>query len=309
MSDVMLHADPPSVIVCIPTYKRPEQLKALLAAVSQQTFASKIGVLIGNNDQVSVRDSIGPAGNLLFVEEVMVEAKGVSMVRNALIGKALNRQSGPEWIAFIDDDQVPSSDWLKSLVATGERFGADMVGGPVTKIPVTSGFWASAAARRVRPAPEGRVSMLNEAGNLLLSTSYLRNLERPAFSALFGRTGGEDFEFFLYSSQRGAKMCWAPAAHVTEPLPAERTAFRGMLVRAYRQHAYQARALRLHLGLARAVGSAAKHIVGTPAVALRSLTRDKSPKLAIALIVRRVAGAFGSVAGLLGSAPIAYGRD
>jgi hypothetical protein len=304
----MLHADAPLIIVCIPTYKRPEQLKSLLDAVSQQTIALGIGILIGNNDQVSVRDSLSSADSLLFVDEIMVDAKGVSMVRNALIRKALDRQSSSDWIAFIDDDQVPSPDWLQHLVGTGERFGADMVGGPVAKIPVRSGFWARAAASRARPAPEGRVPMLNEAGNLLLSTSYLRKLERPAFSALFGQTGGEDFEFFLYSSQRGAKMCWSPSAHVTEPLPAERTAFKGMLARAYRERAYQARATRLHLGLAPALGSAAKHVVGTPVVALRSLTRDKSLKLAVALVVRRIAGAFGSVAGLLGSAPVAYGQ-
>lgn len=304
-----LRADTPAgIVVCIPTYKRPDQLRALLDAISRQSIAKKFGVIIGNNHHQSIGSVYKCIEDIDFIEELIVEAKGVSIVRNALIAAALNRSPSPRWIAFIDDDQLPAVDWLQNLLGTAERFGADMTGGPVRKVPVQPGFWSSAAGSHAAPRPEGKVSMLNEAGNLLLSTRYLRSLDRLPFSPTFGQTGGEDFEFFLYSARRGARMYWSPLAHVIEGLPEQRTSLAGLVTRSYRQYAYQTRARRLHLGLGGTLRFLAKHFAATPLVFARSLVDSKSPRLALGLTVRRTAGLFGSVAGLLGAKPTAYGQ-
>lgn len=304
MTQFDLRADA-KIVVCIPTYKRPEQLRTLLEALSRQSLPTEFGVIIGNNHHASIRDSYKTIPGFVFTEELIVEAKGVSIVRNALIAAAMDCRPGAQWIAFIDDDQVPATDWLQNLLATAERFDADMTGGPVKKVPIRPGFWASAVASHAAPRPEGQVSMLNEAGNLLLSTRYLRSLDRLPFSPTFGQTGGEDFEFFLYSAQRGARMYWSPNAHVTEGLPEQRTSLAGLVTRSYRQYAYQTRARRLHLGLGGTVAFLVKHFAATPMVFARSLA---DPRLALGLTIRRTAGMFGSVAGLLGAKPAAYGQ-
>lgn len=308
MSELRLQADPPTVVICIPTYKRPDQLRSLVEAISRQNVSFSFGVFVGNNDQVHIPDSILRTSDLLFIKELMIKEKGVSIVRNTLIAAALSYEPSSRWIAFIDDDQVPAADWLQKLLATGERFNADMVGGPVQKVPVKPGFWSSAVASHPAPRPEGQVSMLNETGNLLLSTDYLRSLERLPFSPVFGRTGGEDFEFFLYSSRHNAKMYWSPDAHVTEEIPEQRTSFKGLVTRSYCQYAYQARARRLHLGQRRTLLFLAKHFSATPLVFVRILVSSKSLALASGVVVRRVAGAFGSLSGLLGVKPVAYGQ-
>ena len=53
--------------------------------------------------------------------------RGIAYARN----RSVRRAGSVDWIAFIDDDEVPPPGWLRSLVATQRRFGADGVSGTV----------------------------------------------------------------------------------------------------------------------------------------------------------------------------------
>src|SRR5262249_43330328 len=66
--------------------------------------------------------------------------KGLTFARNAALAAAL--RPGVTHIAFVDDDELPSPDWLASLVATLEKTQAAAAIGPV--LPVFASpppFW------------------------------------------------------------------------------------------------------------------------------------------------------------------------
>jgi glycosyltransferase involved in cell wall biosynthesis len=298
----------PKIYVCIPTYKRPAKLAALLSAIGRQTFSEPIAVLIGNNEHDSVRRYPELSNdNLPVFIEIIVATRGVSAVRNALIAEAL-RANDVEWLAWIDDDQLPEANWLSELVSTGRRHDADLVGGPVNQTPEIRSFWASGATdTSYLPKIEGPVDILNEGGNLLLSARYLRSIERLPFMLDYGRSGGEDYEFFLFARSRHAKIFWAPAANVTEAIPPARLTLRGMLWRQYSTSAYQARADRAYGGTRRVIKTIARNSFAAPAVFVRSMFRDRDVRLSAGLFLRRLAAVLGALVGLLGKRAERYG--
>ncbi len=298
------------VVVCIPTYRRPAQLAALLAALGRQVGAPPFAIVVGNNEPRPLSSHRELAADDLppFIV-IDVTRRGVSAVRNAMIAHVLERMDAA-WIACIDDDQVPADDWLAELMAAGDRERADLVGGPVSRTVTESTYWSTSAAdTSYLPSEAGLVDSLNEAGNLLLSTTFLRTLRRPPFSEDFGRTGGEDYEFFLCARRVGARLAWAPAARVDEALRGGHLTFRGYLWRFYSIAAYQARADRAYFGPWSTICRTAVEAGKTPLVLMRSVFRERSAARAIAIVLRSCAIAAGRIAGLLGARAERYGGD
>jgi succinoglycan biosynthesis protein ExoM len=301
----------PRIVVCIPTYRRPAQLAALLARLRVQHDAPAFRILIGNNEDRALSTYAELVDAALPAFEVLdVTTRGVSAVRNAMVKACLGRGDDLDWIACIDDDQVPAEDWLHRLVEAGERHRADLVGGPVLKTVAESTFWSrSAADTSYLPQAEGLTDTLNEAGNLLLSVPFLRGLGRAPFSLDFGRTGGEDYEFFLCARQRGARIVWAPDARVTEALPADRLTFRGYVWRFYSIAAYQARADRLYGGARRVWKAVALEPLLAPLRLIRSVVRDRDLAMALGIVIRSVAVSAGRIVGLAGVRAERYATD
>lgn len=298
-----------AVVVCIPTCRRPEKLAALLRALKLQTFAEPFSILVGNNDSRDLDTYPVLADPDLPPRTVIaVATPGVSAVRNALVAAALHAPEPPAWIAFIDDDQVPAPDWLAALVATGRRHAADIAGGPVRLVAEVETLFARAAVDKpYLPKAEGPTGMLNECGNLLLSTAFLARFGREPFSADFARTGGEDYEFFLAALARGARLVWAPDAHVTEAVPLSRLTAKGFAWRSYSTAASQSRADLRHLGTGPLIAKIARELAGTPVAAARALTRERDWKLAAGLVFHRLSCSTGRVVGLFGTRAERYG--
>ena len=302
---------PASVVVCVPTYRRPAQLARLLKALGRQRDCARFDILVGNNEDRSL-DAYAELADpsLPRFAVVSVRTRGVSAVRNALVDEVLAHRPDAAWIACLDDDQEPADDWLQALLAAGRTYGADLVGGPVTRTVGEATFWSDGAAdTSYLPTAAGPVATLNEAGNLLLSVPFLRTLGRPPFALDFGRTGGEDYEFFLFAKSRGARIAWAPEARVDEPLPGDRLTFRSYCWRFYATAAYQARADRTYLGAASVVRSLLYQAVKGPAVVVRSLVRDRDPQRAVCLVVQHTMIVAGRFVGLLGTHAERYGSD
>jgi succinoglycan biosynthesis protein ExoM len=301
----------PRIVVCVPTYRRPVQLAALLTRLQSQRGAPAFRILVGNNESRAL--SSYPVLNepsLPAFEVLDVTTRGVSAVRNAMVRWCLDREEGLEWIACIDDDQIPAEDWLSQLIATGGRHRADLVGGPVLKTVSETTFWSRGAAdTSYLPKAEGLTETLNEAGNLLLSAAFVRGLGRPPFSLDFGRTGGEDYEFFLCARQRGARIVWAPDARVTEALPGDRLTFRGYVWRFYSIAAYQARADRLYGQARRVLRSIVLEPLLAPPRLVRSVIRDRDLAMAMGIVIRSVAVTAGRIVGLAGVRAERYATD
>lgn len=298
------------LVVCVPTYRRSAQLARLLHALEDQRDVDAFTILVGNNDDRPLRDwpeLRDPA--LPAFREMQVTIRGVSAVRNAMLDEAA-RDPTVRWIACLDDDQVPDADWLSVLVAVGRRHDADLVGGPVLRTAAASTFWSHAATdASFLPTMTGPTTMLNEAGNLLVATRLLRRLDRPPFSLEFGRTGGEDYEFFLFARGLGARIVWAADARVVEPLPADRLTARGFGWREYSIAAYQTRADLRHRGVPWVVASIARAALRVPLSAWRAMRRR--PRLAsfVGALYQAFAGLAGRIAGLAGLRAERYGGE
>jgi glycosyltransferase involved in cell wall biosynthesis len=300
-----------SIVVCVPTYRRPQQLVRLLEALGRQRGVEPFDIVIGNNDDrpLSAYPELS-RDDLPAYRVIQVTTRGVSAVRNALVADVLVRHREVRYLACLDDDQYPEDAWLARLIDAGIAHDADLVGGPVLRSAPAATFWSHGAAdTSYLPIASGPVPMLNEAGNLLLSARFLRTLDRAPFSLDFGRTGGEDYEFFLHAKSRGAVIVWAPEARVHEPLPADRLTFRSYLWRFYAIAAYQARADRSYRGPATVIASIAKMMLKAPIVVARSLLFDRSARIVIGLIIQYAAMIAGRTVGLLGKRAERYGKE
>lgn len=299
------------VVVCVPTFRRPRQLLRLLEALARQSAVEPFDIVVGNNDALPL--STYPElsrDDLPSYRVIAVATRGVSAVRNALVADVLQCDPSVRFIAFIDDDQYPEDEWIAALTRAAVAHEADLVGGPVLRSVAAPTFWSYGAAdTSYLPTASGPTATLNEAGNLLLSAAFLRTLDRPPFSLDFGRTGGEDYEFFMHARSRAARIVWAPEARVHEPLPEDRLAFRGYAWRYYAIAAYQARADRSYLGAGYVLRSIAITMVKAPVVLLRSVLRDRSIRKAVGIVVQYSAIVAGRIVGLAGGHAERYGRE
>ena len=119
------------ITVCVCTYRRPELLRSLLVAVTTQETHSLFDysvVVVDNDISQSGRQvvqEIAKGGGIEIAYHVEPR-RNIALARN----KALAHVSGG-FVVFIDDDEVPVSDWLAKLLKTCLETGVDGVLGPV----------------------------------------------------------------------------------------------------------------------------------------------------------------------------------
>lgn len=160
------------------------------------------------------------------------DTRGLSHVRNRAVREALALQA--DFVAFIDDDELVSGDWLEHLLAVQREYAADVVTGPVVPrydpgVPgwvVAGGFF-----ERPRHATGTRLESARS-GNCLIRSTLLNSTADP-FDARFAFSGGEDTHFFRRVRASGAVIVWADGAVVTERVPASRGRLGWLLRRAY----------------------------------------------------------------------------
>jgi GT2 family glycosyltransferase len=216
-----------AVSVAVITRRRPEELARLL---------ERLAVLYGDDPRVDVavvdNDDAGSAAAPVeaardrFAGELryaLQPVPGYASARNAavaLIGDA-------EYLAFIDDDELPEAGWLERLQATARAHSADVVAGPVfTELPpdapsaiVRSNVMNSQFGRQTQ---DGAAMPLCASGNTLVHRSVLDRVG-SGFDQRFDHSGGEDSHFFLRATQAGCKIVWCPTAVVHETSGPERT--------------------------------------------------------------------------------------
>jgi succinoglycan biosynthesis protein ExoM len=137
----------------------------------------------------------------------------------------------------VDDDEVPSNDWLLRLIQTQQRFNADAVFGPV--VPrYLSGMaeWLRLGGyfdRRRFPTGTPIDEADARTGNVLINAKRLQSLNGP-FEESFGRTGGEDSMLFRDLQSLGCTFIWCDEATVSEEVPIARANAAWLLRRSLR---------------------------------------------------------------------------
>jgi succinoglycan biosynthesis protein ExoM len=219
----MSKSETPHVTVCICTYRRPQLLRRLLDALArQQTDALfTYSIVVADNDRLqsaerpvlefATRSSVA-------IRYCMQPQANIALTRNL----ALSNADGG-YIAFIDDDEFPSSNWLLTLFRTCTAYGADGVLGPV--IPhfddqppqwLVKGGFHERTRYRTGLVIDWRKGRTN---NLLFKRTILMPGDQH-FRAQF--LVGEDQDFLRRVMERGHSFVWCNEAVVYEVIPQSR---------------------------------------------------------------------------------------
>ncbi len=213
------------VAICIATYRRPAQLHRLLRSLDSLELSSNSApelqiVVVDNDPARSAEPVIRALAATRFPIVYYLEPRpGISFARNAAIGFS----RGADYVAFIDDDEHPSPEWLDRLIAAQLKFNAPIVAGPVIPAVDHSSQAQAESSRPARPRrATGTLLKSAGAGNVLISASVLRAMGPPWFDPRFGLTGGEDTHFFRRCLAAGFRIAWADEAIVYEVLSPNR---------------------------------------------------------------------------------------
>jgi succinoglycan biosynthesis protein ExoM len=227
------------ISICIATYKRPEGLQRLLEGINQLSFIKSetpsLEVIVVDNDINGLASKICETISLDFkwlLKYCIELQRGVSYVRNKAIACV---SKDAEFVAFIDDDEVPDPSWLDNLLSVQQTYNADVVSGPVLphfveEVPdwVVKGKFFECP--RYSTGDRLHVAFTN---NVIVRSEILRKFKRP-FDERFALTGGEDSHLFMRIYYIGYKMVWADDAIVYEWIPKSRTNMKWIWLRGYR---------------------------------------------------------------------------
>jgi cellulose synthase/poly-beta-1,6-N-acetylglucosamine synthase-like glycosyltransferase len=196
-------------------------LQCLDQQVTERLFDFSI-VVVDNDAEQSARSVVELWTRRLSVPIAygVEQRQNIALARNASVAMATG-----ELVAFIDDDEEPSSDWLRKLYEVLIEYGVDGVVGPVIpSFEESAPFWAVNGGVFQRPSFEtGEVIHWTAAGigNALIKREVLRELDGP-FRPQLG-AGGEDQDLFRRAMSQGRVFVWSADALCHEPVPPERT--------------------------------------------------------------------------------------
>ncbi|NJL19644.1 MAG: glycosyltransferase [Leptolyngbyaceae cyanobacterium SM1_3_5] len=227
-----------SIAVCVITCLRPDGLHRLLEGLAAQQFTKNarpnIQIVVVDNDAEGSAQSVCEkftAKHDLRLDYDIEKQRGIPFARNHAVDMA---KDNVDFIAIIDDDEVPTKNWLDELMVAQKEFEADILTGPVDPHfmePTADwlhNFFGSGNL------PNGQ-NLLHNYGyaytsNLLAKAELFQHLR---FDERFAVTGAEDTHLFMQVFDKGYKAVWANNALVTEWLPASRTNLRWLWQRAY----------------------------------------------------------------------------
>lgn len=297
------------VAICVGTFRREELLRELLCGVAQLQFhkvlAPQIEIVVVDNDEYGSAAKNCRGAILPWPLKYAIEPRrGITHVRNRAIAEA----GDADFIAFIDDDEVPSSRWLDELLSVQARFSADVASGPVLpRYAPDVPAWIKAGAFFEPPAlTTGAERAASATNNVLIARRVFNHV--GGFDDAFALSGAEDTDFFLRVVRAGYKIVWSQRAIVFETITRRRANIAWILRREYQTgngwvfcetdggKDMHARALRF--------AKACAHIaVGIGAALWASLLLNKASLLHA---LRRIALGAGMITALIGHRFLAY---
>jgi glycosyltransferase involved in cell wall biosynthesis len=220
------------VSVLIPTFRRPDSFIRAARSVFRQQGVTDIELVAIDNS---------PEGSALEVFRALdtetrfpfrwahAPKPGVARARNV----ALTLARG-DLIAWLDDDEEASPNWLSALIAVRKATGAQSVFGPVrAQAPANApnATFFEDLYSRTGPHHSGPCPRAYGVGNSLQPRAMF---ETPiAFDPRADQTGGEDDALFAAWAEAGASFAWAADALVVEHLGPERMRIGHGLKRAF----------------------------------------------------------------------------
>lgn len=249
----------PRIAICVCTCDRPASLQRVLTQLrdidlgnlpAAQTLLIVVDNLPdGRARQVCTDIEADLPFPLVFAEE---QQRGISFARNRAVAEALQRDA--DFIAFIDDDDLPHADWLRHLIDKQQETGADVVFGLWRWPPDLQLADWQRELRTLQPPRAGALAYHGLQGgvgtyNVLIVRDVIERTRNAGvvFRPEFAATGGGDTDFFLRAKAAGATFATAPDSLVERTWEPERMTYRGLLRRAFRLGLTRTTMERLHL--------------------------------------------------------------
>ena len=197
-------------------------------------------MVVDNDPDASARGVCDEFGTLLpFSVSYLVEKRrGIPRARNTALGAAMGTA---DFVAFLDDDEIPEPDWLAELLRVQRLYDADAVTGPcLSRFETPPPRWIEEGGFFERPRwPTGRPLHFAFTGNVLVRAHALAAME-ALFDERLALTGSEDSEFFQRFTRAGHRIVWCDTAVVHDSVPESCANLRWILARAYRAGAAEA---------------------------------------------------------------------
>lgn len=213
----------PHISVCICTYKRPGPLRRLLGELSHQVTEGRFtySIVVADNEEERSGEAAVTEARLISnvpIHYCVEPVRGIAMARNKVVANAHG-----DFLAFIDDDEIPVHGWLLKLFEACEKHQADGVLGPVLRhFDESPPAWLVASNLYIRRVhPTGTPVHWREArtGNVLIRRRVVEGDSSP-FRSEF--RAGEDHDFFRRKSEQGFRFIWSSDAEVFEVIPPAR---------------------------------------------------------------------------------------
>ncbi|MGB7240886.1 MAG: glycosyltransferase family 2 protein [Sulfitobacter sp.] len=247
MTEIELHA----IEVCVCTYRRASLLDTLqsLTALNVPKSCTISILVIDNDDTPSAETTVDAFAKCSpFAVTYRHCPKGnISIARNGGLQHASGR-----YLAFIDDDEVASPDWLVELFGQITQTKADVVLGPVEAVydDASPNWMRETSMHSTHPVWVNGVIETGYTCNVLIDR-HSPAVQSLTFDLDLGQSGGEDTKFFAQVFKNGGQITYADAATVFEDVPDNRLALNWLIKRRFRMGQTHGRLLGRDIGLVR----------------------------------------------------------
>ncbi|KEQ04476.1 glycosyltransferase family 2 protein [Pseudorhizobium pelagicum] len=223
-----------SIDIGICTFRRAE-LEETLSSLFAMTVPTgvRVRLIVADNDHRPTARALVEALSRMSpypIAYVHCPQANISLARNGCLDAC-----EADYLAFIDDDERATTTWLAALYERIAATGADAVLGPVEAIYDGSApdWMRCGDFHSTRPVWVAGDIRTGYTCNVLLDMRSPHVAGRR-FDLALGQSGGEDTQFFAAMTGAGGRIAYAPAALVTEAVPAGRASLAWLIKRRFR---------------------------------------------------------------------------
>ena len=220
--------------ICVATFRRPEGLARLLRSLEAQAGdVPSFEVIVVDNDVAGSAAAIcEDFRSRLALRYIGEPLRGIARCRNRAVAASESR-----FLAFIDDDEEASPQWLASLHREATMRDADAAFGPVQYRfaidPPASIRQCAIYQYPIIATGEAVPWYWTRTSNAYVRRASLPDTQAP-FDISLGLVGGEDVDLFFRMTQTGARFVATAEARVTEYRDASRTSLGWVARRCFR---------------------------------------------------------------------------
>lgn len=221
------------ISICICTYRRKAVAETIASLGAQRVPENcRLEIIVADNDiKPSGAETVARAGEQIKfpVKYVHAPQQNISIARNACLDAA-----DGEYVAFIDDDEVATPEWIYALYTGSKQRNLDVAFGPViARYPEDTPEWLVKADFHSTRATQDSGLNTGYSGNSFFCVTHPAVRGRR-FNLDRGRTGGEDTQFFHECFLDGAQLGFIASAQASEPVPADRLSMDWLVMTRYR---------------------------------------------------------------------------